>query len=170
MTKALSIILLAAVMTSCTKGGNTIEVPDPSDAPSTKPLVTVVYDPDALETAQTMLGSDAPTCRKLLMVAEPCYGESVIRSLEGIKGVLGISGASAHEQSWADNWSTTTGWLSNRFTQNFITCLTADPYTTYRSLFLYCAAHTLGSHTKIVNASCFGNLATTSPSEFIIYK
>lgn len=48
MNKALSIILLMAVMVSCTKGGDTIEVPDPTDAPSTKPLVTVVYDPDAL--------------------------------------------------------------------------------------------------------------------------
>lgn len=37
-----------SVLTSCTKDDDTIYVPDPTDAPSTRPIVTVVYSPDAL--------------------------------------------------------------------------------------------------------------------------
>jgi len=46
-----SLLLLVgsvSVLTSCTKDDDTIYVPDPTDAPSTQPLVTVVYSPDAL--------------------------------------------------------------------------------------------------------------------------
>lgn len=41
-------ILLATMFVACTKDGDTIYVPDPTDAASTTPLVTVIYDPDAL--------------------------------------------------------------------------------------------------------------------------
>ena len=119
-------------------------------------------------TAQQMLNGQ---CRKLLMVAEPCYGEVVARSLEGITGALAICGASATEQSLADNWSNESDvWLSDRFSQNFVEKLMLDPQTTYRELFLYCARNTLGSHAKIVNAAHFGNLAATNPEEFIVYQ
>lgn len=40
--------LLSAGLASCTKDGDTILLPDPDDAPSTAPLVTVFYDPNAL--------------------------------------------------------------------------------------------------------------------------
>ena len=46
-----SLLLLVgsvSVLTSCTKDDDTIYVPDPTDASSTSPLVTVVYSPDAL--------------------------------------------------------------------------------------------------------------------------
>lgn len=106
--------------------------------------------------------------RKMLIVAEPCYGEGVVRPLEGIRGVLALTGSSAVEQSWADNWSNTLMvWMSNRFTQNVVSYLYDQPSATYRDLFLYCAQHTLGSHTKIVNAAHFGNLNFTTPQEFI---
>ena len=119
-------------------------------------------------TARQMLDGQ---CRKLLVVAEPCYGEVVVSSLEGIKGALAICGASATEQSLADNWSKESDvWLSDRFSQNFVDKLTLTPQTTYRELFLYCARNTLGSHTKIVNAAHFGNLAATNPEEFIVYQ
>ncbi len=109
--------------------------------------------------------------RKLLIAAEPCYGECVISAVEGIPGVLAMSGASATEQSWADCWSNDAHvWLCDRFSQNLVTCLTDNPDTSFRDLFLYCATHTLGSHAKIVNAAHFGNLYTTGPSEFIRYQ
>lgn len=109
--------------------------------------------------------------RKLLIAAEPCYGECVISAIEGIPGVLAMSGASATEQSWADCWSNDAHvWLCDRFSQNLVTCLTDNPDTSFRDLFLYCATHTLGSHAKIVNAAHFGNLYTTGPSEFIRYN
>jgi glycosylphosphatidylinositol transamidase (GPIT) subunit GPI8 len=110
-------------------------------------------------------------CRKLFVVAEPCYSESVVRPLEGIQGVLAMTGASGSEQSWADNWSTTAlVWMSDRFSQNFVEHLTENLSSNYRDLFLYCAKHTLGSHAKIVNASHFGNLYNNGPQEFIVKK
>ena len=120
-------------------------------------------------TAQAMLSSDAPTCRKLLVVAEPCYGESVISALEGIDGALGLSGANRYEQSYGDNWSATEGYLCDRFSLNFYNCLSDNPRTNYHDLFLYLAEHTIASHARIVNASHFGNLSAADPGEFINY-
>ena len=108
--------------------------------------------------------------RKLCIAAEPCYGECVISAVEGIPGVLAMSGASAAEQSWADHWSDDARiWMCDRFTLNLVTCLTDNADTSFRDLFLYCASHTLGSHARIVNADHYGNLYTTGPAEFIRY-
>lgn len=118
------------------------------------------------QTADEMLTDGR--CRKLLVIAEPCYAEATVNSLNGINGVLAIVGASTTEQSWADNWNGEGSyWMSDRFTQNVVEQLTANPAITYSNLFLYCARHTLGSHAKIVNAAHFGNLYTDSPQEFI---
>ncbi len=122
------------------------------------------------QTAWLMRSSDAPTCRKLLVVAEPCYGESVISALDGIDGALGISGANRYEQSWGDNWSVKGGWLCDRFSLNFYNSLSENPRTNYHDLFLYLAKHTIASHARIVNANHFGNLSSANPGEFIIYE
>ena len=106
--------------------------------------------------------------RKLLIVAEPCYGECVVSDLDGIPGVLAMTGANAQEQSWADNWNPSGSfWMSDRFTQNFVAAITENPAITYRDLYLYCAQHTLGSHARVVNAAHFGNLYHTGPAEFV---
>ena len=121
------------------------------------------------QTAEQMASEDH--FRKLFVVAESCYSESVVRPLEGIQGILAITGASGSEQSWADNWSPTLlVWMSDRFSQNFVVKLSENPQTSYRDLFLYCAEHTLGSHAKIVNAGNFGNLYSLNPSEFIVTR
>ena len=109
--------------------------------------------------------------RKLLIAAEPCYGERVIRAVEGLTGVLAMSGASAAEQSWADHWNNDARiWMCDRFSLNLVNCLTDNPQSNFRDIFLYCAQHTLGSHAKIVNAEHYGNLFTTGPAEFIRYN
>ena len=109
--------------------------------------------------------------RKLCIAAEPCYGECVIQGIEGIPGVIAMSGANAAEQSWADHWSDDARiWMCDRFSLNLVTCLTDNPDTSFRDLFLYCAQHTLGSHARIVNADHYGNLYTTGPAEFIRYN
>jgi glycosylphosphatidylinositol transamidase (GPIT) subunit GPI8 len=105
--------------------------------------------------------------RKMLVLTEPCFSEAVITPLVGIPGVLAMSSAGRYEQSFADNWSSTLGvWRCDRFSRNIITHLSANPSTTYRDLFLYCAQRTLGSHVHIVNSANFGNLYTTGPLEF----
>ena len=106
--------------------------------------------------------------RKLFIVAEPCYAECVVTDLDGIPGVLAMTGANEQEQSWADNWNPNGSfWMSDRFTQNFVTAVTENPAITYRDLYLYCAQHTLGSHARVVNAAHFGNLYHTGPAEFL---
>ena len=115
--------------------------------------------------------ADAMTFRKMLVVAEPCYGEGVLKALEGRKGVLALSGANVAEQSWADNWdSKAVAWLCDRFSKNVYESLSRNPSINYRDLFLYCVDHTLGSHARIVNANHFGNLYVESPEEFIVKK
>ena len=110
----------------------------------------------------------ANTFRKLLIVAEPCYAECVVTPLEGIPGVLAMTGANAQEQSWADNWNQAGNfWMCDRFTSNFVAAITDQPDITYRDLYLYCAQHTLGSHARIVNAANFGNLYHSGPAEFV---
>ena len=42
------LIYIICVLTSCTKDDEIIYVPDPTDAASTSPMVTVVYSPDAM--------------------------------------------------------------------------------------------------------------------------
>jgi hypothetical protein len=82
-----------------------------------------------------------------------------------------MSGANAAEQSWADHWSDDARiWMCDRFSLNLVTCLSDNPDTNFRDLFLYCAQHTLGSHARIVNADHYGNLYTTGPAEFIRYN
>lgn len=126
----------------------------------------------------TMMQQTAATimqhqCRKLLVIAEPCYSEVVIRGVNGIKGVLALSGASATEQSFATHWNGDLGkkgsWMSDCFSTNLIDYLSDKPTTSYRDLYLYCVQHTLGSHVKVVNAANFGNLYMTGPQEFINY-
>jgi glycosylphosphatidylinositol transamidase (GPIT) subunit GPI8 len=120
-----------------------------------------------LRQAVTMMQRDN-SFRKLLVVAEPCYAECVVATLEGIPGVLAMTGANAQEQSWADNWNAAGSfWMCDRFTSNFVAAIADQPAITYRDLYLYCAQHTLGSHARIVNAANFGNLYHTGPAEFI---
>ena len=108
--------------------------------------------------------------RKVLICAEPCYGEVVLRCVEDIPGALGISGASANEMSWADHWNSEGRlWMCDRFTLNLTDYLTGNPEGNFRDLFLYCAAHTLGSHARITGAATYGNLYLESPGEFVLY-
>ena len=113
--------------------------------------------------------AEAMTFRKLFIVAEPCYGESVINAIKGITGVLAMSGARSTEQSWADNWnSSMLIWMCDRFTKNVVNFLTSNPTDNYNKLYLYTVENTLGSHTTIVNASYFGNLYKETPEEFFV--
>lgn len=113
--------------------------------------------------------SESSAFRKLLIVAEPCYAESVVKVVNGIPGVLAMTGANSQEQSWADNWNKEGSfWMSDRFSSNLANAVRETPSITYRDLYLYCAQHTLGSHACIVNAANFGNLYHSGPAEFVI--
>ncbi len=107
--------------------------------------------------------------RKLLICTEPCFSSSVVKAAEGIPGVLSIASASETEYSFADNYSVAfRAWLSDRFSNNLVDCMSQTPEMTYRELYTYLVNHTLGSHVKIFNAPQFGNLYRESPKEFFV--
>jgi len=111
----------------------------------------------------------AMSFRKLLVIAEPCYGEAMLRPLANVEHTLGISGANAYEQSWADCWDPDNNfWMCDRFTRNVVEYLEEHPSATYRDLFLYCASNTLGSHPQIIPGPQFGNLYVSGPKEFFV--
>jgi hypothetical protein len=111
----------------------------------------------------------AMTFRKLLVIAEPCYGEAVLRPTAEVWRTLGISGANAYEQSWADCWDPDYNfWMCDRFTRNVVEYLEEHPSATYRELFLYCASNTLGSHPRIIPGPLSGNLYVSGPKEFFV--
>lgn len=120
------------------------------------------------QTAEEML------MRKMLVITEPCYSEAVILPLQGLIGVLAMSGASGEEPSWGENRNPGLGpygtWMCDRFTLNVVRGITADPTITYRDLYFYCMRNTIGSHVKLVNADYFGNLYRTGPMEFTSNK
>jgi len=112
--------------------------------------------------------------RKILAIVEPCYSEGVIKPLQGLTGVLAMAGASGDEQSWAENWNAVLGrygtWMYDRFTRNVVNFLTDKPKASYRDFYLYCMQNTIGSHVRLVNAEFFGNLYSTTPEEFVVYR
>ena len=58
--------------------------------------------------------------------------------------------------------------MCDRFSLNLVNCLTDNPQSNFRDIFLYCAQHTLGSHVGIYNYTHFGNLYTTGPKDFFV--
>ena len=59
--------------------------------------------------------------------------------------------------------------MSDRFSNNIVRTFQKTPDATFRELYNGLVTHTLGSHVHVANASCFGNLYTSSIAEFIQY-
>ncbi|MGN0257888.1 MAG: C13 family peptidase [Bacteroides sp.] len=107
--------------------------------------------------------------RKFLICTESCFSSSVVKAAQGIPGVLSIASATETESSLSDNYSIACHtWLSDRFSNNLVECMSQTPEMTYRELYTYLVSHTIGSHVKIFNAPQFGNLYRESPKEFFV--
>lgn len=108
--------------------------------------------------------------RKLLAFFEPCFSQTMAEQAEGIPGILCLSSSASNEQSFADYYSIELGtWMSDRFSNNIVRTFQKTPDATFRELYNGLVTHTLGSHVHVANASCFGNLYTSSIAEFIQY-
>ena len=95
------------------------------------------------------------------------YGYQPERALQIIDTAVIVGNLS---EVWVDHWNNDARiWMCDRFSLNLVNCLTDNPQSNFRDIFLYCAQHTLGSHAKIVNAANYGNLFTTF-AEFILYN
>ena len=109
----------------------------------------------------------------MLIIAEPCYSASVLNVAENAnyKGVLAFTAANGSETSFADLYSVDLKvWLSNRFTHNFTDkIIEKQSEIFYADLYKFLVQNTIGSHVQLFNASNFGNLYATQPTEFF-YK
>lgn len=106
--------------------------------------------------------------RKLLMMIEACYSGGVASVCEGIPGVLLITAANGEETSKADVFDGELKvWKSNRFTSTFLQQIAENSSVAMRDLYYRLFMNTLGSHVTVYNANNFGNLYSSSMSEFI---
>lgn len=111
--------------------------------------------------------SVAQRYRKLLICAEPCHSGSMVKAVEGIRGVLGIASSYPTESSFANDYDYAMKiWMNDRFTSNLIDYLTGNGNQTYDRLYQYLWEFTLGSHVNISNASCYANLYTERLSDY----
>ena len=109
--------------------------------------------------------------RQLLIVTETCYSGSVMHICSGIEGVLAFTAANGSETSLADLYSVDLKvWLSNRFTKNFTESIIENSGIYYADLYKYLVKNTIGSHVRLFNGTCFGNLYNLSPNELVVYK
>ncbi len=126
----------------------------------------IFSDGDLRETLEQMASDKR--YRKMLLLLEPCYSRNMAVQAEGIPGILSIASAGAGESSFADFHSAELNiWMSDRFSNNLVNTLSANPDQTYKELYEYLYTHTLGSHVYVENSSLFGNLCKTSPDEFL---
>lgn len=126
----------------------------------------IFSDGDLRETLEQMASDKR--YRKMLLMLEPCYSRNMAVQAEGIPGILSIASAGAGESSFADFHSAELNiWMSDRFSNNLVNTLSANPDQTYKELYEYLYTHTLGSHVYVENSPLFGNLCKTSPDEFL---
>ena len=109
--------------------------------------------------------------QSMLICAEPCYSGSVVKAIEGIPLVLGISAADEHESSFADNFHPELGvWMCDRFSYNLIRIIenniNMDIYNLYQKL----NESTLGSHVRVYNSENFYNLRMACLREYFNYN
>lgn len=108
--------------------------------------------------------------RQILICAEPCHSGSVLQSLEGIRGVLGIASSYAEESSFADVFDYDMDvWMNDRFTSNLLYYTSGFEVfgSSYYELYNNLWNATLGSHVQIFNADNFGNMYIEFYSDFL---
>lgn len=71
----------------------------------------------------------------------------------------------------ADEWSEDVGvFLSNGFSRGFQEAIGSNPAISLRDLYYTLAAYTAGSHVKVYNVPNYGNVYSSSMTEFLFSK
>ena len=106
------------------------------------------------ETLQQMY--DKQLYQSMLICTEPCYSGSVVKAIEGVPLVLGITAADENESSFADNYSAELGvWMCDRFSNNFMNQLDKNGALTLTELYHVLNNSTMGSHVCMYNLKMF---------------
>lgn len=109
--------------------------------------------------------------QSMLICAEPCYSGSVVKAVEGVPLVLGITAADEHESSFADHFNPELGvWMCDRFSYNLIRILENNINMNFHDLYEKLNASTLGSHVQVYNSDNFYNLKISSLRQYFNYN
>ena len=109
--------------------------------------------------------------QSMLICAEPCYSGSVVKAVEGVPLVLGITAADEHESSFADHFNPELGvWMCDRFSYNLIRILENNINMNFHDLYENLNASTLGSHVQVYNSDNFYNLKISSLRQYFNYN
>lgn len=104
--------------------------------------------------------------RKLMWITETCYAGSVMKSCEGIPGIMAITASGEWETSKPDIPYKNV-WLSNRFTYSLLNALYSNPTITLRELYYDLFRATTGSHVQIYNEAQYGSVYKNSMEEYL---
>lgn len=105
--------------------------------------------------------------RKLLCLIEACFAGSVAEACGGIPGALLYTAANPNETSKAENFDPDLNvYLSDRFSAAFRQAVSERTDWTMADLYYRLYNHTPGSHVTVYNSDSYGNLYTSTLSEF----
>ena len=105
--------------------------------------------------------------RKLLCLIETCFSGSVAEACGGIPGALLYTAANPNETSKAENFDPDLNvYLSDRFSAAFRQAVSERTDWTMSDLYYRLYNHTPGSHVTVYNSDSYGNLYTSTLSEF----
>lgn len=105
--------------------------------------------------------------RKLLCLIESCFSGSVAKACGGIPGALLYTAANPNETSKAENFDPDLNvYLSDRFSAAFRQAVSDRTDWTMADLYYQLYNHTPGSHVTVYNSDNYGNLYTSTLSEF----
>ena len=105
--------------------------------------------------------------RKLLCLKEACFAGSVAEACGGIPGALLYTAANPNETSKAENFDPDLNvYLSDRFSAAFRQAVSDRTDWTMADLYYQLYNHTPGSHVTVYNSDSYGNLYTSTLSEF----
>jgi hypothetical protein len=105
--------------------------------------------------------------RQMFIMVEVCFGESMALDIK-TPGVVYFTGASKTEPSFGCNYDPQIkAWLADSFTYQVLSTISKEPNLPISELYTTVYERVAGSHVRLRNYSNFGDIATTSISEFI---
>ena len=82
--------------------------------------------------------------------------------------MIALTAADEQETSKADVYNAELKvWMTNRFSSTLTESLTEHPDITLKDLYYRLTTNTIGSHVRLLNQACFGNLNTTTMKEWL---
>ncbi len=106
--------------------------------------------------------------RRLMICIEACYSGSIGKMIAVDSPIMCITATNSSETSKAINYSNTlNSWLSNNFSNHFLSEIESNPELTISELYINLNKRVNGSHVSIYNEENFGNIVSLTINEFL---